>query len=81
VFEIRVLRKMFVPKREEVIGEWRRLHTEDLLDMCSSPGITRANISGRMKLAEHMNLVGERKNHTSFGGETCRKETTWNTWE
>jgi hypothetical protein len=76
MFEIRVLRKVFGPKREEVTGEWRRLHTKDLLNLCCSPGIIRANKSGRMKLAERVKLVGEKKNHTSFGGETCRKETT-----
>ena len=57
-------------------GEWTRLRTEDLQGLCSSPGATRANKSGRIKLAGRVKLVGEKKNYTSFG-----TETTWNTLE
>jgi hypothetical protein len=39
VFENRVLRKIFGPGRDEVTGEWRRLHNEELSDLCSSPYI------------------------------------------
>jgi hypothetical protein len=41
VFENRVLRKIFGPKRDEVTGEWRRLHSEELYDLYSSPNIIR----------------------------------------
>jgi hypothetical protein len=41
VFENRVLRRIFGPKRDEVMGEWRKLHNEELRDMYSSPSITR----------------------------------------
>jgi hypothetical protein len=41
VFENRVLRKIFGPKRDEVTGEWRRLHNEELRDLYSSPSIIR----------------------------------------
>jgi hypothetical protein len=39
VFENRVLRRIFGPKRDEVTGEWRRLHNEELVDLYSSPNI------------------------------------------
>jgi hypothetical protein len=39
VFENRVMRKIFGPKRDEVTGEWRRLHNEELYDLYSSPDI------------------------------------------
>jgi hypothetical protein len=39
VFENRVLRNMFEPKRDEVTGEWRRLHNKELYDLFSTPNI------------------------------------------
>jgi hypothetical protein len=48
VFENRALRKIFVPKRDEVTGEWRRLHNEELADLCCSPNFVGAIKSGRM---------------------------------
>jgi hypothetical protein len=41
VFEYRVLSRIFGPKRDEVTGEWRKLHNEELHDVCSSPSIIR----------------------------------------
>jgi hypothetical protein len=41
VFENRVLRRIFEPKRDEVMGEWRKLHNEELRDLYSSPSIVR----------------------------------------
>jgi hypothetical protein len=41
VFENRVLRRIFGPKRDEVTGEWRKLHNEELHDLYSSPSIIR----------------------------------------
>jgi hypothetical protein len=49
VFDNRVLRRIFGPKRDEVTGEWRRLHNEELNDLYSSPNIIRVIISRRMR--------------------------------
>jgi hypothetical protein len=43
-----VLRRIFVPKRDEVTGEWRKLHNEELNDLYSSPNIAQLLKSGRM---------------------------------
>ena len=49
VFENIVLRRIFVPRREEVTGEWRRLHNEEINDLYSSPNIVRVIKSRRMR--------------------------------
>jgi hypothetical protein len=49
VFENRMLRRIFWPKRDEVTGEWRRLHNEDLYALYISPNIIRAIKSRRLK--------------------------------
>jgi len=49
VFENRVLRRVFGPKSDEVTGEWRKLHDEDLNDLCSLPNIVRMVKSRRMR--------------------------------
>jgi hypothetical protein len=46
VFENRVLRRIFGPKRDEVTGEWRKLHNEELRDLYSSPSILRKSSRG-----------------------------------
>jgi hypothetical protein len=51
VFENRVLRRIFGPKRVEVTGEWRKLHNEELHDLYSSPSIIRIIKSRRMRWA------------------------------
>jgi hypothetical protein len=58
VFENRVLR-IFGPKRDEVIGVWRKLHNEELHDLCSSPTIVRVIKSRRMRWAGHIARIGE----------------------
>jgi hypothetical protein len=62
VFENRVLRRIFGPKRDEVMGEWRRLHNEELCDLYSSPSIIRISKSRRMRLAGHVARMGEKRN-------------------
>jgi hypothetical protein len=59
VFESRVLRKLFGPKRDEVTGYWRKLHNEGLNDLYSSPNIVRVSKSIRMRWAEHVICMGE----------------------
>src|SRR5215510_11451968 len=59
VFENRVLRRVFGPKRDEVTGEWRKLHNEELKDLYSSPSIVRVVKSGRMRWAGHLARIGE----------------------
>ena len=53
VFEIRVLRRVFGSKRDEVTGEWRKLHNEELRDLCSLSNIVRVVKSRRMRWAGH----------------------------
>jgi hypothetical protein len=59
VFENRVLRRIFGSKRDEVKGEWRRLHNEELNDLYSSPNIIRVIKSRRMRRAGHVARMGE----------------------
>jgi hypothetical protein len=59
VFENRVLRKVFGPKRDEVTGEWRKLHNEELNDLYSLPNILRVVKSRRMRCVWHVARMGE----------------------
>ena len=59
VSENRVLRKVFGPKRDEVTGEWRKLHNEELNDLYSLPNIVQVVKSRRMRWAGHVARVGE----------------------
>jgi hypothetical protein len=60
VFENRVLRRIFGPKRDEVTGKWRRLHNEEL-DLYLSPNIVRVIKSRRMRWAGHVARMGEKR--------------------
>jgi hypothetical protein len=66
MFENRVLRRIFRPKREEAPGEWRRLHNEELNDLYSSPTIIWVIKSRRMRWG----LVARMRKREDFGGET-----------
>jgi hypothetical protein len=62
VFENRVLRKIFGPKRDEVIRGWRKLHNEELHNLYYSPSIIRIIKSRRMRWAGHVERMGEKRN-------------------
>jgi hypothetical protein len=62
VFENRVLRRIFGPKRDEVTGEWRKLHNEELHDLYSSQSIIRIIKARRMRWAGHVARMGENRN-------------------
>ena len=59
VFENRVLRRIFGPKRDEVAGEWRKLHNEELNSLYSSPSIVRLIKSRRMRWVGHVARMEE----------------------
>ena len=59
VFENKVLRGIFGPRRGEVTGEWRKLHNEELNDLYSSPSIVRVIKSRRMRWVGHVARMGE----------------------
>ena len=61
MFKSRALRRIFGPERDEVTGEWRKLHNEELHDLYCSPNIFRVIISRRVRWAGHVARVGERR--------------------
>ena len=61
VFENRALRRIFGPKREEVIGEWRKLYNKELNDLYFSSNIVQVIKSGRMRWVGHVAYNGERR--------------------
>ena len=60
MFENRVLRRIFGPKRDKVTGEWKKLHNEKLNDLYSSPNIVRV-IKSKKRWAGHVARMGERR--------------------
>jgi len=61
VFQNMVLRRIFGPRRDEVTGEWRKLHKKELNDLYSSPNIVRVIKSRRMRWAAHVTRMGEER--------------------
>jgi len=61
VFENMVLRRIFGPRKDEVTGEWRRLHNEELNDLYSSPNIVRVIKLRSMRWAGHVAHTGEER--------------------
>jgi hypothetical protein len=66
VFENRVLRRIFGPKMDEVTGEWRKLHNEELRDLYSLPSLIRIIKSRKMRWAGHVARMGEKRNAYRF---------------
>ena len=61
MFQNRVLTRIFGPKRDEVTGEWRQLHNEELNDLYSSPNVVRVIKSRRIRWAGHVARMGEKR--------------------
>jgi hypothetical protein len=59
MFENRALRRIFGPKRDEVTGEWRKLHNEELHDLYSSPSVIKIIKARRMRWTEHVARMGK----------------------
>jgi hypothetical protein len=62
VFENRVLRRIFGPRRDEVTGEWRKLQNEELHGFYSSPSIIRIMKSRRMRWSGHVARMRDKRN-------------------
>jgi len=61
VFENMMLRRIFGPRRDEVTGEWRRLHYEELNDLNCPPNMVRVIKSRRMRWVRHVARMGEER--------------------
>jgi len=77
VFENRVLRRIFGPKRDEVTGEWRKLHNEELNDLYCSPNIAQVIKSRRMRWAGDVARIGRGEACTRFWWGNLRGRDHW----
>jgi hypothetical protein len=75
--ESRVLRRIFGPKRDEVTGDWRKMHSDELRDLYSSTNIVWV-IKSRRRWVGHVARMGERRVQ-GFGGKRTGKEPIWKT--
>jgi hypothetical protein len=80
VFENRVLRRIFGPKRDEVTGGWRELHNEELHDLYSSPSIIRMIKSRRIRWAGHVARMGRRGMHVGYWWESQKENKEVSGW-
>jgi hypothetical protein len=73
VFENRVLKRIFVPKRDEVIGDWRKLYNEELHNLYSLPSIIRMMKPRWMRRAWHVARMGRRGMHIVYWWESQKR--------
>jgi hypothetical protein len=73
VFDNKVLRRIFGPKRDEVTGEWRRQHNKELYAVYVSPNIIRVIKSRRLRWAENVACMGRVQVHTGFSWVNLRE--------
>ena len=66
IFESRTMRGIFGPERNEMIGEWRKLHTQELNDLYSSPNIIRLVESRKMRWVGNVARMGKGKMYAGF---------------
>jgi hypothetical protein len=71
-----VLRRIFGPRRDELAGEWRKLHNEELHDLYSSPSIIRIIKARRIRWVEHVAQMGRRGSRIGCWWESQRKRAT-----
>jgi hypothetical protein len=77
VFENRVLRRIFGPKRDEVTEDWRKLHDEDLHNLYSSPSTIRVTKSRRMRWAGHIARMGKRGMLIGYWWKSQKERDHW----
>jgi hypothetical protein len=77
VFENRVLRRVFGPKRDEVTGEWKKLYNDELNDLYCLPNIVRVVKSRRMRWAGHVARMGRKEVCTGCWWGNLRERGRW----
>jgi hypothetical protein len=77
MFANRVLRRIFGPKREEVTGGWRKLHNDELHNLCPSPSIIRVLKSRRVRWAWHVARTETKRNALRYWWESQKERDHW----